>query len=361
VSDQEHAPRTADSKARPTRIDGLPGPGAFVRCVVGGALMGLANLVPGISGGTMLVASGVYQRFIDAISDVTRLRLGVGPVSTLMLVAGSALIAIVLLAGVISDAMAEARWAMYSVFIGLTLGGLPLLLRMASPRTISVWIGAGLGAAVMVGLAFVQATAGGADATVAGSSWGLLLVAGIAGASAMILPGVSGAYLLLLLGQYRPILESIDRVKAAIQASDAARVVAEWVTVVPVGIGVVVGVVVVSNALRVVLHRYEKPTLGVLIGLLVGAPAGLYPFKAGVEPEIGMVVDGTEVIPETIESVREDPKSWPERAFTPSLGQIAGSFGLVASGFGATLLLSKLGGSGARRSEHEDRPTSDEG
>jgi putative membrane protein len=73
---------------------GSLGVGLIVRLGVGGMLMGLANLVPGISGGTMLVATGVYTRFIDAISDVTRLRLKLPTLITLGVVALGALVAI---------------------------------------------------------------------------------------------------------------------------------------------------------------------------------------------------------------------------------------------------------------------------
>jgi len=322
--------------------------GAAMRSIAGGALMGLANLVPGISGGTMLVASGIYQRFIDAISDATRLRLRAGSIATLLLVIGSGGAAIVLLAGAIGEALIQARWAMYALFIGLTLGGLPLLLEMASPRTPAVWIAAACGAAGMVALALVQEGSTGGN----GASGGMvmLFLAGIAGASAMILPGVSGAYLLLLLGQYRAILESIDRFKTAAEEMELSIALAEWRVIVPVGVGVVVGVVAVSNVLRVLLHRYEKATLGVLIGLLLGAPAGLYPFKRGVEPEVGDVIRGEIVTEQTLPEALEDPRDWAEEAYMPEPSQIAGALALIGAGFGGTLGLSRLG---RARKRHE--------
>ncbi|MBZ0173477.1 MAG: DUF368 domain-containing protein, partial [Phycisphaerales bacterium] len=110
------------------RTDGLPddelrlSPALIGRCAAGGVLMGLANLVPGISGGTMLVAAGIYTRFIDAISDVTRFRFRLPGVVLLGVVVVAALVAIGGLAGVISAGLAEFRWGMYSLFIGLTLG-----------------------------------------------------------------------------------------------------------------------------------------------------------------------------------------------------------------------------------------------
>ena len=92
------------------------------RGVFGGILMGLANLVPGISGGTMLLAAGIYPRFIESISDVTRFRFRFRSLLCLGSVVFAALIAILLLAGVLKDLVVDHRWIMYSLFIGLTLG-----------------------------------------------------------------------------------------------------------------------------------------------------------------------------------------------------------------------------------------------
>ena len=107
--------------------------------------MGLANLVPGISGGTMILAIGLYDRFIDAVADVTRLRLrrqssGMSCSSAAM--AAGLAAAVLLGSGVAVRLVAEHRWAMYALFVGMTLGGAPELWRLARPH------GAGVLAAV---------------------------------------------------------------------------------------------------------------------------------------------------------------------------------------------------------------------
>lgn len=333
MSQPEHDTRTSGT--------GAPrfGVGLGARAALGGALMGLANLVPGISGGTMLVAAGVYRGFIDAISDVTRFRFRASSVMLLGVVVGSALVAIVGLSSVISAGLEHFRWGMYALFIGLTLGGAPVLVRMVRPMSAGAWVGVALGALIMVGLVALQ----GRESDGGGARTGtvMLVLAGGAGASAMILPGVSGAFLLLLLGQYRPIIESIRAFKEALTSGDAQGAIDQMSVLVPVGIGVVLGVVVVSNALRYVLHRWEKATLGVLLGLLLAAPLGLYPFKRGEAPEVGEVFRGEVVTAQTLPEI--DPKDWDEVVFTPSVSQIVGALGLAVVGFGATLGVSRLG------------------
>jgi putative membrane protein len=315
-------------------------PLVLVRAALGGVLMGLANLVPGISGGTMLLAAGIYPRFVAAVAEVSTLRFRVPALVLLGTVAVAALAGIVLLAGPIKDLVVHHRWIMYSLFVGLTLGGLPVVWRMARPATRSVFLGAGGGFVAMSALAIAQAsgvTGGDGQANLL-----LLGLAGLAGASAMILPGVSGGYLLLVLGQYVPILGAIETVKDAVAAQDLAAATEPAVTVLlPVGVGVVVGVVVVSNALKWLLARYEKATLGVLIGLLIGAVVGLWPFQAPVEPPIGSTVKGEVVTAESLATI--EVEDWPTRRFTPDATQVGGAIGLVVLGFVLTSAIARLG------------------
>lgn len=333
MTDREEQQEVAGGPFRPSD--------AF-RVALGGALMGLANLVPGLSGGTMLVAVGIYGRVIDAVSDVTRLRFGKSAVLTLGVMVVAAGVAIGGFASAISFGLAEARWAMYAVFIGLTWGGAPLLVKLIKPWSAGAVAGCVAGIGAMLGLVWVQ----GGNAGGGGSSGGmvLLLVAGAAGASAMILPGVSGAYLLLLLGQYERIVGAIKDGVSSAGDADLGGAADQLRVLVPVGIGVVVGIVVVSNVLRVLIHRFEKPTYGVLLGLLLAAPAGIYPFVEGVPPRVGDTFEGVVVTEANVETFEapEYAKDWRIERFSPSGVQVAGALGLIVLGFGATLGLSKL-------------------
>merc|ERR1711964_879983 len=97
----------------------------------------------------------------------------------------------------------------------------------------------------------------------------MLFLAGVAGASAMILPGVSGGYLLLVLGQYIPILSAVDVFKLALKGGEMSKAIRIALQVgIPVGLVVVVGV---SNLLQLLLKKFQKATLGILIGLLLGS------------------------------------------------------------------------------------------
>lgn len=313
-----------------------------IRGTFGGILMGLANLVPGISGGTMLLAAGIYPRMIAAIAEISTFRFRLSSLVVLGSVLVAAAAGILLFAGLIKNLVIEHRWVMYSVFIGLTLGGLPVVWRMARPANRSVWAGALAGFLVMVLLALGQQseTVGGAG----GRGYVTYLVAGLVGATAMILPGVSGGYLLLVLGVYLPILAAIDACKDALGAGAVGQAIDPALNVLlPVGIGVLTGIVAVSHLLKWCLARFEKATLGVLIGLLVGAVVGLWPFQAAVNPVAGVtVIKGRVVTAESLPSI--PPEDFPTARFSPTAGQVAGALGLIAAGALTTIGISRVGG-----------------
>ncbi|MCB9906641.1 MAG: DUF368 domain-containing protein [Planctomycetes bacterium] len=248
-----------------------PAPG---RTLLGGFLMGFANLVPGISGGTMILAVGLYGRFINTISDVSRLRLRRDSLVFLGLIALGAVVAIGSLSGLLVDLVVEHRWVMYSLFLGMTLGGAPELWKESQPRRGSVFLAMAIGFAIMAAFAFYM------TGSQVGTSLGVLVVVGALAASSMILPGISGSYLLLLFGLYETVIGSLRPAAWREDWMGTLRIVA------PVGIGAVLGVALLSNALRVFLERKPGIAHGLLLGLLVGSVLGLWPFQNPVHEDL---------------------------------------------------------------------------
>ena len=311
-----------------------------LRASIGGLLMGLANLVPGISGGTMLLASGVYPRFIGAIAELSTLKFRKRSMVVLGIIVATAVLAILVFAGPVKDLVVNHRWVMYSLFIGLTLGGIPVVWKLAKPATRSTWIGVVVGFVPMAILGYYQSQhpEGAADA----SGFLVMFFAGALAAGAMILPGVSGGYLLLVMGVYVTILGGVDALKEGLKSRDMGALMEPLVDVViPVGLGVVVGVLVISNLLKRLLERFEKGTLGALLGLLVGAVVGLWPFQVGVRPEVGSTFKGRVMTPELLSELA--PEKYPTEYFSPTTLQVFGALGLIVVGFGLTAIIAKIG------------------
>ena len=287
----------------------------------------------------MLLATGIYPKFIEAVADLTRFRFRFESILVLACVVAAAGTGILLLAGTLKDLVVNQRWVMYSLFIGLTLGGLPVVWRLARPASRGLAGAAMISFALMVALALLQAS--GVTGS-GGSNSVMLFIAGLAGAAAMILPGVSGGYLLLLMGQYVPILGGIDQFKSALRDRDlAAMMDPAFSVVLPVGLGVVIGVALVGNALQWLLHHQRKATLGALIGLLLGSTVGLWPFQTPQPPSVGDTIKGQVVTEETIGDI--DPEDWNTTYFRPDLRIIGCSIGLIAMGFATTMGIARIG------------------
>lgn len=328
-----------------------------VRGVIGGLFMGLANLVPGISGGTMLLAVGVYPHFINGIAELSTLIFRAKTILTLACIIGTAVVAILGFAGIMSELVVHHRWIMYSLFIGLTLGGVPVLWRMIKPADSVIVFTSIIGISIMAAMAMIGPAGTAAQAADGSHLYAMYFLAGLAGASAMVLPGISGGYLLLILGQYVTILTAVAMVKDGLRGGDWSLILQAMHVVVPVGIGLVIGVVGVSNLIKVLLQKYERPTLGLLLGLLLGAVIGLWPFQHGVSPQEGamfrgdrvVLIDGQPMMERTGRPIQ--PKDYDTEVFTPTTKQAGGALLFIALGFAMSSAVAHLGSGKPNRTE----------
>jgi putative membrane protein len=331
--------------------------------------MGLANLVPGISGGTMILAMGLYDAFIGAVADVTRLRITRQHLTFLGVMVIGVGIAVVTLSGVAVTLVASHRWVMYSLFIGLTLGGVPDLLRLSRPLAASTAV------AFAMGLAGMAALAWGLSGTSLPTNAVVLTLVGAAAASSMILPGVSGSYVLLILGMYDTVIGSLSAGELKADPGGALSII------LPVVAGAALGIALLANLLKALLARWSGPSHGALLGLLCGSVFGLYPFRDAVHPDLSdrgtrkaieaLVVEGLE--PEAVRAehgedlTTADLEAWREdwegkskgelkraslelETFPPGGGRIALACALLALGFVATRAL----GAGATKGDGSD-------
>ncbi|NQU44361.1 DUF368 domain-containing protein [bacterium] len=254
--------------------DKRPEPIPYLRLGITGIFMGMANLVPGVSGGTMVLALGLYEDFIGAFSDLTRLRFSFRAIVVVAMLFGLAGLTIFGLADGIQFLMETFLPGMLALFIGMTLGGAPMLAKQLRPMKGSAVAFAILGFVIMGLIAFILRPG------TTNPGWTLLLFGGIVGSATMILPGISGSYMLLIMGLYLPIIAAISVFKDALKTQDWPMLMDVGVGVIlPVGIGLVLGLALLSNLLKFLLNRCHRATVGFLLGLLLGSVLGLYPFK----------------------------------------------------------------------------------
>jgi putative membrane protein len=319
--------------------DHHPMPVLIGLALAGGLLMGVANIVPGISGGAMLLLMGVYAAFLTGLADITSLRWRVRAFVAVGCVGLGALTSIVLLAGPVKDLIFNYRWQSYSVLIGMRLGIIPAIWMMARPATRSLWIGVAAGV-LITGLAAIFKYR---PDLIGAASTGpvMLFFGGLAAASATILPGLDGSYLLLLLGQYVPVLGAIDALKNAVTSGQFRDATGPLGLLIPFGLGAAIGIGGVSVLLRWLFNKHPKPTFGVLLGVLCGAFIGLWPFAVFRAPMPGETVKGR-LIPDAEAAAKVAQENWPLQFFTPTPAQALGAVAFILLGIALAWLLSRL-------------------
>lgn len=241
-----------------------------------GVAVGIANIIPGVSGGTIAVVLRMYERLITAIRDVMAFRPG-WPRSLLFLaqIALGAGVGLVALARVIEYLLESHAVPTQLFFMGLILGSVPALLRQS--RGLRVSSGQLVaGALAFAGVVALSLAGGGEASTVyaeqnAGTA-GLLMASGVAGAAAMVVPGISGSFLLLLIGTYATIIHGINELDLFILGSTA--------------LGVLVGLGIITRLIAQLFERVPGPTYAAILGLVAGSLVRLWP---GLPTGIGWV------------------------------------------------------------------------
>lgn len=246
---------------------------SLLRFFGSGLLMGTADIIPGVSGGTMALIVGVYETLVDSISALFSAALALVRVDLVtfrtqweavawrvVLPLGGGILTAILVAAEFIPALLE-RYPVQSrgLFFGLITASLIIPWDRMTIRTITH-----LGTAILAAVAaFVLS--GLPPQTVADPSLLVVFGAAMIAICAMILPGVSGSFLLLVMGMYAPTLEAID-------ARDLA-----YVATFAVGAGLGIGLF--SKLLTWLLGRYHDLTMAALVGLMAGSLRALWPWQ----------------------------------------------------------------------------------
>ena len=242
------------------------GVGLFLK----GMAMGAADLIPGVSGGTIALITGIYDELIQSISNLhPRLLVQLkqngwkqfwneANGSFFLLLLSGIATSVLAFSSLLHFLLEEHRTFLFSFFFGLVAFSVPMIAREVKEwnlKTIGIGI---LGTVIAFGI-------GSLPAMTVDPGLGYLVLCGSVAACAMILPGISGSFILLLLGVYPHVI-------GALKSFDVVRIAA-------VGIGAVVGLLLFSRVLKLALERHHSVILSLLAGFLLGSLQSLWPWK----------------------------------------------------------------------------------
>ena len=243
----------------------------IIKDILRGVAIGVANIIPGVSGGTMMVSMGIYEDVIHAVTGVfSHFKDSVRLLFPYLL---GMLAGIGGLSFVIGYCFDEFPIQTAMLFIGLIFGGLPLLLPKVKGKRISVGE-ALLFAAFFALIIWMQFWNPGTDRTltIEPMLFPILFIVGTIAAATMVIPGVSGSMMLMSLGYYTPIIDQIRIFIVTLFQLDFASMWGAFLILFPFGLGVLAGILLISKLVEYLMKMHERKTYFAILGLVASSP-----------------------------------------------------------------------------------------
>lgn len=248
----------------------------MIKSILKGLVIGLANVIPGVSGGTMMVSMGIYDKLIHSITHLfSEFKKSFKFLLPIFLGIGAA---IVIVPFGIEYLFGKFPLQTNFAFIGLILGGLPSVWGKVKGKSVKAGhiIAGVLFFALVVGLAAMGDTEGkAADLTLNPISIFKLFGVGVVASATMVIPGVSGSMMLLLMGYYHPILETITNFITAFFAFDTDGILLGIGILAPFGIGVVLGIFGIAKVIEIIFEKFPHHAYWAIIGLIISSPIAI--------------------------------------------------------------------------------------
>lgn len=255
----------------------------YLKLVLCGIVFGIANVIPGVSGGTMLVVFGIYDQLTEAISGIKAIFKNI--VFLIFFGIGGA-VGILGFAAVVTYLFQNFGVQTNMYFIGLIVGSIPLIYRMgtsesklkpacAVPLVISIVLVVGL---TVLNNYMEAANLIPAAEAVEGFSLFMtikLLICTFVAAVAMIIPGLSGSFVMMLLGVYQTVIASLS-LKAL-----------NFYVIIPTAVGVLLGIILGAKLISTLLKKHKLMSYSAIMGLVVGSVYAILPAGFGFNPQTG--------------------------------------------------------------------------
>ena len=264
--------------------------------MIKGFVMGIANIIPGVSGGTLALTLGIYEKFIGAISHFfSKLKENIKFLIPVFIGMG---LSILTMSSVIDSSFKHFPIPTTLFFMGLVIGGIPLLLRKVKNtkevKKKSSYIIMALTFLLVIFLAiapFIFTDLKEADFSHLGAGgYVVLLLVGTIAAATMIIPGVSGSLVLMLLGYYFPVVSTIK------ELAHFKNIGSNFLILSVFGVGILIGIVLIAKLIEYLLKKYEAKTyfgvLGFIFASVVAIPISVYNEVHTIEFSVLQIIIG---------------------------------------------------------------------
>ncbi len=230
-----------------------------------GFFIGIANIIPGVSGGTLMITLGVYEDILKAISHF--FKNFKKNINLLFFIGLGAIISILLMSRVVTYALDNHHLPTILFFIGLILGGVPMLFKKVKSKIKLTEILLFLTTFILIlGITFIDGSMG--EVTLNNMSiiqYILLFLVGMLASSSMVIPGISGSFILIFLGYYEPIMNTIK------ELTSFNNIFENFIVLSVLGTGVIIGIVLIAKLIEYLLKKFEIKTYSAILGFVTAS------------------------------------------------------------------------------------------
>jgi len=233
-----------------------------------GFIIGVANIIPGVSGGTLAITLGIYEKLINIISHFFK-NIKENIKFLIPIVIG-AVLSILILSKVISYSLDKFPLPTTLLFIGLILGGLPMLFgkikkgrKKGKFSNVLIFL---ITFSIVTIFGFMGT--GNSNVNLANPNFYdyiLLFLVGMIAAATMIIPGISGSFMLMMLGYYKPIINTISSL------ASFKNIIHDLMVLIPFGLGIIIGIVLVAKLIEILLEKFPIKTYYGIIGFVLAS------------------------------------------------------------------------------------------
>lgn len=246
----------------------------YIKNILMGMVLGVSNVIPGVSAGTMAVILNIYDRLLDVISlDAKKIKKNIGFIMTIGI---GAVVGILLFSNAIQFLFEKYNMPTNFAFIGIIIGSIPMIVSRAKEKRgieSKNWIPCLMTFILMLIMTIKeqgQSTEGVVlSLNLVTTMW--LMITGAISAFAMIIPGISGSFIMLTFGTYDTVIGAIAELSTNPFSQQVIGVV------VPVGVGVLIGLGLGVKLVKILLEKYNQATYMAILGLVVGSVFVIYP------------------------------------------------------------------------------------
>lgn len=236
-----------------------------IKYILIGVVLGISNVIPGVSGGTMAIILNVYDRLIDAMTlNLEHIKKNF---FFLLYIGIGAVTGILIFSGIIKNLLLNAPMPTGFFFMGIIIGGIPMIYARAKDEKLKVKniIPFFIALAVMLVMQMIQPDDSNSViiTTLTVSSGIRLFLSGAISAVAMIIPGISGSFIMLVLGVYTSIITAVSSFNILV--------------LIPVGLGIVVGLVCGAKLIKNLIQKHPQAMYCAILGLIFGSIFEIYP------------------------------------------------------------------------------------